>query len=156
MAFRLSIQRVSEHPTRQIMLVGDMVFGLFFQHLTSHLRQCGFFLQSQTPDQNSAAQEHKVCVEHIAAAVIVNICDLPVPIHILNLRAINAGFARLVNKARQQIESTAHAKRTKLDSRSSRYGMSLMVVAWDCSEGLRIHIEPCWHAESESIGRQFP
>ena len=111
------------------MLVGDMVFGLLFQHLTRHLRQCRFFLQRQTPDQDSAAQEHEVCVEHVAAAVIVNLFDLPVPVHILNLGAINAGFPGLVNQAGQQIQPTTHAKRAEVGQQILQIQMSFMVVA---------------------------
>ncbi len=119
----------------RIGLRGNPIAGLFDALL--------FHFQGEETGQDSRAQKNEIGIEDVAHAIVIDGGDFALGEQVLDLGAVDAGFARFADEVGDEIQAAYQARRAKIVEEVVQIKMRGMVIAiTTLFETAGIDIEP--------------
>src|SRR5690606_26879556 len=85
-------------PVREVVRVRRAALGTLFEPGFRLRDKLLFVFELELSQRHPAAEEAEVRVEDVTTAVVVDFLGSPGVVHVLHLRAVDPGFARLANQ----------------------------------------------------------
>ena len=143
-------------PLLQILAVGRRLVAPLGQPLLRVRNDRLLFLQRQFAGQDATAEKDEIGVQHIAAAIVVDLGEFTVVVEVLDHVPLHIHLAGLPQQIRRQVQSAVEARRTVVDQQVLQVQMGVEIVA---IAGLvpvpRVYGEPVLQRHAIAKGRQL-